>query len=93
MTQGVATKTEETFRMDCSVRCEIAASPERIWALLTNATELRASHRGRERLMARNVVVQYKIKADRLEEHEALLRDVFSELSRTAPDGVRYGAF
>jgi len=43
--------------------------------------------------MARKVVVQYKVKADRLEEHEALIRDVFSELARTAPDGVRYSAF
>lgn len=32
-----ATKTQSTFRMDCSVRCDIAASPERIWALLTDA--------------------------------------------------------
>jgi hypothetical protein len=36
-TPPIATKTERTFRMDCSVRCDIAASPERIWALLTNA--------------------------------------------------------
>lgn len=25
--------------MDCSVRCDTAASPDRIWALLTNAEE------------------------------------------------------
>jgi len=43
--------------------------------------------------MARKVVVQYKVKADRIEEHEALIRDVFSELARAAPDGIRYGAF
>lgn len=36
MTQGIATKTENTFRMDCSVRCDIAAAPDKIWALLTN---------------------------------------------------------
>ncbi len=36
-TRAIATKTEKTFRMDCSVRCDIAASPARIWGLLTNA--------------------------------------------------------
>lgn len=39
MTQGTATKTEATFRMDCSVRCNIAAPPDRIWTLLTNAAD------------------------------------------------------
>lgn len=43
--------------------------------------------------MARKVVVQYTVKADHLEEHEGLIRDVFAELTRTAPDGIRYGAF
>src|SRR4051812_18290441 len=43
--------------------------------------------------MARHVMVQYKVKADRIDEHEALIRDVFSELERTAPEGIRYGAF
>lgn len=36
---AIATKTETTFRMDCSIRCEIAAPPGRIWALLTNAAD------------------------------------------------------
>jgi hypothetical protein len=35
--QVTATKTDGTFRMDCSVRCDISASPARIWALLTDA--------------------------------------------------------
>jgi hypothetical protein len=35
--QGTATKRTGAFRMDCSIRCDIAASPDRIWALLTNA--------------------------------------------------------
>jgi hypothetical protein len=43
--------------------------------------------------MARKVVVQYKVKADRISEHEGLIRDVFAELARTAPAGIRYGAF
>lgn len=38
-TQPVATKTRSTFRMDCSVRCNIAAPASRIWALLTNAAD------------------------------------------------------
>jgi hypothetical protein len=37
MARAKATKTETTFRMDCSVRCDIAATPARIWALLTDA--------------------------------------------------------
>ena len=36
-TPATATKTEDTFRMNCSIRCDIAAPPARIWALLTNA--------------------------------------------------------
>ena len=39
MAQGIATKSEETFRMDCSVCCDIAATPDRIWALLTNTAD------------------------------------------------------
>jgi uncharacterized protein YndB with AHSA1/START domain len=37
MTQ--AKKTESTFAMECSVRCAIAAPPERVWALLTAADD------------------------------------------------------
>jgi hypothetical protein len=43
--------------------------------------------------MARQVIVQYKVKAERLEEHEALVRAVFAELAEKAPEGIRYGAF
>ena len=32
-----AIKTGSTFRMDCSIRTTIQASPDRIWALLTDA--------------------------------------------------------
>jgi hypothetical protein len=35
----VATTTASTFRMECAVRCNIAASPARIWALLTTASD------------------------------------------------------
>jgi hypothetical protein len=44
-------------------------------------------------VMARQVLVRYKVKPDRIEEHERLIRDVFAELARTAPAGIRYGAF
>jgi hypothetical protein len=33
------------------------------------------------------------VKPERLAEHEALIRGVFDELARTAPTGIRYGAF
>jgi uncharacterized protein YndB with AHSA1/START domain len=34
---GRATKTRQTFRMQCGVAINIQAEPEKIWALLTNA--------------------------------------------------------
>jgi hypothetical protein len=41
----------------------------------------------------RRVIVSYKVKPERLEEHVALVRAVFDELSKAAPAGIRYGAF
>jgi hypothetical protein len=41
----------------------------------------------------RNVIVRYKVKQDRVAEHEGLVRAVFDELNHTAPPGIRYGAF
>jgi glycosyltransferase involved in cell wall biosynthesis len=38
-------------------------------------------------------MVSYKVKPDRVEEHEALIRAVFDELAKAAPAGIRYGAF
>jgi hypothetical protein len=35
--KAAATKTSTTFRMDCAIQCTIRATPERIWALLTDA--------------------------------------------------------
>jgi hypothetical protein len=43
--------------------------------------------------MARHVIVRYRVKPERLEEHLALVRAVFAELAETAPAGIRYGAF
>jgi hypothetical protein len=36
----LATTKASTFRAECAVRCTIAASPGRIWSLLTNASEI-----------------------------------------------------
>ena len=41
----------------------------------------------------RQVIVKYKLKKDRVEEHEALIRAVFAELAEAAPKGIQYGAF
>jgi hypothetical protein len=41
----------------------------------------------------RRVIVTYKVKKARVEEHEALIRAVFDELTKAAPEGLRYGAF
>src|SRR5450432_3802193 len=41
----------------------------------------------------RRILVRYKLKPDRVTEHETLLRAVFTELSATKPAGLRYGAF
>ena len=41
----------------------------------------------------RQVIVQYKLKKERVEEHEALIRAVFAQLAEEAPTGIRYGAF
>ena len=39
----------------------------------------------------RQVMVRYKVKPERLAENEALVRQVYEELARTAPAGFRYG--
>ncbi len=36
-TKAKATKTMGAFRMDCAIRTTIKASPDRVWALLTDA--------------------------------------------------------
>ncbi|MGE0784902.1 MAG: SRPBCC family protein [Sandaracinaceae bacterium] len=37
MTNATAEKNETTFRMSCAVRCDVNASPEVLWSLLTDA--------------------------------------------------------
>ncbi len=41
----------------------------------------------------KQVMVRYKVKKNRVAEHEKLLRAVFDELGQTAPEGLRYAAF
>lgn len=38
----------------------------------------------------KRIVVRYKTKADRAEENERLIKNVFRELETKSPDGVRY---
>jgi hypothetical protein len=38
-------------------------------------------------------MVRYRVKPDRVAEHEALISAVFAELSTSRPAGLRYGAF
>lgn len=41
----------------------------------------------------KTVLVRYRVKPDHVEENKALVREVFAELKRTQPDGLRYASF
>ena len=41
----------------------------------------------------RQVMIRYKVKPDRVEENAALVRDVYEELHRDEPAGLRYATF
>jgi hypothetical protein len=41
----------------------------------------------------RQVMVRYKVKPERVEENEELVRAVYDELGRTEPAGLRYATF
>ena len=41
----------------------------------------------------RRVMVRYTVRPDQAEANEALVRDVYDELDRTRPDGLRYATF
>jgi hypothetical protein len=43
--------------------------------------------------MARQVLVRYRVKPERVAEHEALIHAVFAELARTQPKGIQYRAY
>jgi hypothetical protein len=40
-----------------------------------------------------NVMVRYRVKSERAAENEQLVRAVYDELARVAPDGFRYATF
>jgi hypothetical protein len=41
----------------------------------------------------RRVMVRYTVKPDQVAANEQLVRDVYAELDRTQPDGLRYATF
>lgn len=41
----------------------------------------------------KRVMVRYKVKADRAEENEQFVREVFAELEASTPAGLRYATF
>ena len=41
----------------------------------------------------KRIMVRYKVKPERAEENEQLVRAVYEELERTAPAGLRYATF
>ena len=41
----------------------------------------------------RQVMVRYKVKPDRADENEALVRAVYEELAATEPPGLRYATY
>jgi hypothetical protein len=41
----------------------------------------------------KRVMVRYKVKPDQVAVNEQLVRDVYDELARTQPEGLRYGTF
>ena len=41
----------------------------------------------------RRVMVRYTVKPDRAEENERLVREVYEELHRNGPEGIRYATF
>jgi hypothetical protein len=43
--------------------------------------------------MMGQVMVRYRVKPERAEENEALVRAVYAELERERPDGLRYATY
>jgi len=41
----------------------------------------------------KHVMVRYTLKPDRVSENEALVKEVFLQLERGSPDGIRYATF
>jgi hypothetical protein len=47
----------------------------------------------RRQTMSRGVVVRYETRPEAAEENQRLVENVFSELNRSQPDGLRYATF
>jgi hypothetical protein len=43
--------------------------------------------------MTTTKVIRYRTKPEQADENERLIREVFAELARQSPDGLRYAAF
>jgi hypothetical protein len=41
----------------------------------------------------KHVIVRYRVKPERAAENEKLVREVYAELHRTSPDGLRYATY
>ena len=41
----------------------------------------------------KRVMVRYRVKQDQVTTNEHLVRNVYEELARTRPEGIRYGTF
>src|SRR5512145_601593 len=47
----------------------------------------------RQEVDVKRVMIRYRVKPDPVAENEHLVRDVYEELARTRPEGLRYGTF
>jgi hypothetical protein len=41
----------------------------------------------------KRIIVRYKVKAEKAEENENYIKNVFDELNQSRPDGLRYASF
>jgi hypothetical protein len=49
--------------------------------------------RAEARMTTMELMVRYRVKADRAQENEAAVRAVFAQLERERPEGIRYATF
>src|SRR5215472_6605145 len=49
--------------------------------------------RKQEKIMGDTAVIRYEMKADRAEENQRLVEEVFAELAKTEPEGLSYACF
>ena len=41
----------------------------------------------------KRIIIRYRVKPDRVEENQRLIKQVFEEINRTNPSGMRYASF